>query len=133
LPETIPAIREEVSRQLFGAANVQWERVRQGVSTRVYRIDQRGERYYLRILPELGATFAAEVRAHRLARELECRVPEVLHYEPCNELLGRSVILTGEITGRPLSIRDDPAVIRDGVRLTGIDLATQCLASHRQL
>jgi aminoglycoside phosphotransferase (APT) family kinase protein len=74
-------------------------------------------------LPEAGATFAPEVRGHQLARELGCRVPEVLYYEARNEMAGRSLLLTSEIPGRPLAADDGPESVREAVRLAGQDLA----------
>lgn len=51
------------------------ERVLEGVSTVVYRITRGGERFYLRILPEIGASFAPEVYAHGALRASGCWFP----------------------------------------------------------
>jgi aminoglycoside phosphotransferase (APT) family kinase protein len=123
LPETIPEIHEELSWRLVGSRSAHWERVRAGVSTRVYRITHGGGHSYLRILPEAGATFAPEVRVHQLARELGCRVPAVLYYEARNEMTGRSLMLTSEIPGKPLAAGDAPEAVREAVRAAGRDLA----------
>ncbi|MDP9374013.1 MAG: aminoglycoside phosphotransferase family protein [Chloroflexota bacterium] len=81
------------------------ERVEEGVSTRVYRIHRGDERFYLRVLPEAGASFAPEVLAHALLRERGVNVPEVVHFEGYNDTLGRSVMVTTEIRGRPVGRR----------------------------
>ncbi|CAN5494520.1 hypothetical protein BH23CHL2_BH23CHL2_14230 [soil metagenome] len=94
-----------------------------GVSTVVYRAERGSERFYLRVLPEVGATFAPEVRAHQFARALGCAVPEVLAYEACDPGLGRSLMLTSEIPGHPLSDDVAPADAEAIVRAAGRDLA----------
>jgi len=89
------------------------ERVPQGVSTRVYRLRRGAETFYLRVLPETGASFAPEVRVHQLLRDRGVRVPAVVYFEPCNERLRRSVMVTTEIPGRSLSEHPaDPAIPR---------------------
>jgi len=94
-----------------------------GVSTVVYRAERGDERFYLRILPEEGATFAPEVRAHQLARSLGCQVPEVLAYEALDPALERSIMLTSEIPGRPLSEDVSAIDAEEIVRAAGRDLA----------
>jgi aminoglycoside phosphotransferase (APT) family kinase protein len=95
----------------------------QGVSTLVYRITRGDESFYLRILPEPDATFAPEVCVHQLALEMGCRVPEAIYYEPRDEHLDRSLILTTEISGEPLTSTVDPIIAREVVRAAGRDLA----------
>ena len=94
-----------------------------GVSTNVYRGMWGNVRIYLRILPEGGATFAPEVRAHQLARTLGCRVPDVLAYLPSDPSLGRSVMLTSEIPGQPLPPDIEPQAAREVIQAAGRDLA----------
>jgi len=69
----------------------------------VYRILCGDETFYLRVLPEEGASFAPEVAAHTLLRERHVNVPEVIYFEQRNELLQRSIMMTSAIKGRPLS------------------------------
>jgi aminoglycoside phosphotransferase (APT) family kinase protein len=81
------------------------ERVQSGISTAVYRIDhlEGGPApLYLRVLPEPGDTFAPEVYVHTVLRGQQLHVPDVLHYEPCNPRLQRSIMLTTAIPGQPL-------------------------------
>lgn len=99
------------------------ERVPAGVSTYVYRIQRGAERCYLRALPEVGATFAPEVRAHELVLAAGARVPEVIHYEPHNELLGASLMLTTEIPGAPLHGGMPRELVREVVMAAGRDIA----------
>jgi len=57
------------------------ERVAEGVSTFVYRILCGDETFYLRVLPEAGASFAPEVTAHTLLRQRQVNVPEAIYFE----------------------------------------------------
>lgn len=79
------------------------ERVTEGVSTYVYRITCPSQIFYLRILPEEGASFSPEVTVHTRLRQMQVKVPEVIHFEHYNRLLQRSVMITAEIKGQPLS------------------------------
>lgn len=91
---------EALARRIFpGPARVAVERVAEGVSTHVYRVRRGGEVFYLRVLPEAGASFAPEVRVHALLRERGVSVPEVVYFEHRNEALQRSVMVTTAIAG----------------------------------
>jgi aminoglycoside phosphotransferase (APT) family kinase protein len=96
-------------------------RVAEGVSTYVYRLVLNDTVFYLRVLPEVGKTFAPELLAHRLLRERGVRVPEVVYYEPMNELLGLSIMVTTAVAGQSLAVSDanTPAI----VAAAGRDLA----------
>ena len=83
------------------------ERVAEGVSTHVYRTVFQREIFYLRILPEEGASFAPEVVTHRLLRQLQVKVPEVIFFEHCYEPLQRSVMVTTKVKGVPISQSSD--------------------------
>lgn len=50
--------------RVFPAGPTHVERVAEGVSTWVYRIRYRDSTFYLRVLPEAGASFAPEVAVH---------------------------------------------------------------------
>jgi aminoglycoside phosphotransferase (APT) family kinase protein len=98
-------------------------RMGEGHSTFVYRV-RRGEMtWYLRVLPEEGDSFAPEARVHALLRERGVRVPDVLYWEDRNPLLQRSVMVTSEIPGQPVSrhayIDTLPAILAEA----GCDLA----------
>lgn len=96
------------------------ERVKEGVSTYVYRIHYANEIFYLRILPEIDASFAPEVTAHQLLRAKQVKVPDVLYFEHLNEEFGRSIMLTSEIKGKPLGQcsveRDQRAILLEAGR-----------------
>lgn len=92
---------DEVARRVFPrSANIVVEPVEEGVSTYVYRVRRAGEIYYLRVLPEEGASFVPEARAHRLLRERGARVPDVVYVQDRDAALERSVMVTTEVAGR---------------------------------
>ena len=106
-------------------------RVPEGVSTFVYRLTADNHECYLRVLPEVGNTFAPEVRVHALLRARGAAVPEVLCYEPYVEVLGRSVMVTTAIPGHSLALQglgpNSPAILaaagRDLALINSVDVA----------
>ncbi len=92
-----------VLRQVFGAGPMQVQRGTEGVSTWVYRVTSQEATYYLRVLPEVGASFAPEVAIHQRLRQMHVQVPRVLYFEPCYEPLQRSIMVVEEVPGRPVS------------------------------
>ncbi len=86
-------------------------RVTEGVSTFVYRLTDGDHSCYLRVLPEVGSTFAPEVRVHELLRARGVLVPEILCYEPYVEALGLSVTVTTTLPGQPIA-RQGLALLR---------------------
>lgn len=121
--ESIGLMRDIVEQILPGTHNLVIERVMEGVSTRVYRIRRGVETLYLRVLPEEGASFAAEALVHRLLRAEAVRVPEVLYTEPCHALLGRSLMVTAEVAGHAISANTSPAELEQILFEAGKNLA----------
>lgn len=94
---------EAVARHLFPSGDIQVARVLSGISTYVYSIVTDHQTYYLRVLPEEGASFAPEVAALACLRKHNLNVPEVIHYEEYNQTLERSIMVETEIKGQALS------------------------------
>ncbi len=94
---------EAIVSHVFPSPPLAIERVAEGVSTYVYRITFERETFYLRILPEEGASFAPEALAHTRLRQMQVKVPEVIYFEPHNDLFQRSIMVTTEIRGQPLN------------------------------
>ena len=124
---SLPAIHEikRVIAPLFPSTSPVIERVAEGVSTWVYRILFQNETFYLRILPEDGASFAPEVAAHTLLKHRQVKVPEIIHFEHCNAVLQRSIMVTSAIKGQ--SLKDSPSLSQEArdaiVAEAGRDLA----------
>ncbi len=98
----IPKIYELVNR-IFLTSPLLVERVTEGVSTHVYRIIFQHETFYLRVLPEEGASFAPEVAVHTRLRQMEVKVPDVIYFDHCYEPLQLSVMVTTKMKGIPIS------------------------------
>lgn len=101
------------------------ERVEHGASTLVYRIRAGDETFYLRVLPERGASLLPEAEAHARMRQLGAKVPQVIFVDPCDAVLGRSVMLTTEVPGRSIAASGElaSAVLEAIVHQAGRDLA----------
>ncbi len=93
------------------------------MSTYVYRVRRGDETFYLRVLPEPGATFAPEVYAHRLLHGQGVRVPEVIHYDPRDADLGLSVMTTAATPGRAIGHDADPGAVCEVAAEAGRNLA----------
>jgi aminoglycoside phosphotransferase (APT) family kinase protein len=99
-PETIEQLAASVLPHLQVLAV---ERVAQGVSTYVYRLHCGDTRYYLRVLPEEGASFPPEAYVLERLHEQGVSVPHVVYFAHCEPSLGQSVLVTTEIPGRALA------------------------------
>jgi aminoglycoside phosphotransferase (APT) family kinase protein len=107
-------------------AGITVEAVEEGRSTAVYRLLRGWEVYYLRILPEDGATFAPEVAAHTILHRQGVRVPEVVYWVDCDNVVGRSVMITTEIPGTAIGASGrgvGDAKVAGIMRAAGQDLA----------
>jgi aminoglycoside phosphotransferase (APT) family kinase protein len=122
---------QEVVLKIFPQGPERLERVTEGVSTYVYRIIFAHETFYLRVLPEEGASFSPEVNVHRQLRQMQVKAPEVICFEHYNELLHRSVMVTTEIKGMSISQSStlSQVEIEEILREAGRDLA--CLNTVR--
>ncbi len=99
------------------------ERTEDGVSTQVYRLRRYGEVLYLRIAEERAGSFAPEVRIHSLLRTKGVKVPEVVYFEPFDETLQRSVMVTTEIPGTSAGYSRAEVDVRAVLVEAGRDLA----------
>lgn len=119
-----PALSGRIAARLFPPTRpLAVERVPEGVSTFVYRIARGDETFYLRVLPEAGASFAPEVGVHQLLRARGVRVPEVIHFAHHDPTLGRSVLVTTEVPGRSLARHGLDERTPGALRAAGRDLA----------
>jgi len=119
----LAAIRDIATHIFPRTAPLTVERVTEGLSTRVYRIHRAGETFYLRVLPEVGASFAPEAYAHTLLRARGVKVPEVIYVERYNAALERSVMVTTAIVGQHIGHCRDMAAARQALVAAGRDLA----------
>ncbi|MET9018425.1 aminoglycoside phosphotransferase family protein [Actinopolymorpha sp. NPDC004070] len=94
-----------------------------GSSTQVYRVDRGAETFYARIAEEEQASLAPEAELHRVLHEAGVRVPAVVHYEPFDQSLARSVMVTTEVPGAQLSAAGSVGSVAEIGRSAGRDLA----------
>ena len=125
IPRTRPTLQaiRVVAATALGSGDILVEPVETGVSTFVYRLTRGGETFYLRVLPEVGASFAPEAAAHEMLCRQGVRVPEVLYWEELNPEVERSVMVTTEIKGLPLAHIRVGRELPEILRAAGRDLA----------
>jgi Phosphotransferase enzyme family len=99
------------------------ESVEDGVSTYVYRLGRGADVFYLRVLPEEGASFSPEVAVHAILRRQGARVPEVVYWEDLNHVVERPVMITTEIGGRAIGRGTVRSALPGILRAAGRDLA----------
>jgi len=119
----LPAVRAIAAAVLPGSGRPLVERTARGVSTQVYRLRRGRVTLYLRVAEEDGASLGAEVLVHQMLRQRGARVPEVVHFEPHNDALGRSVMAVTEIPGRPISDGGSASSLATALVDAGRDLA----------
>ncbi|MGH2411721.1 MAG: phosphotransferase family protein, partial [Chloroflexota bacterium] len=116
------ALRQAVGR-VFPAREVIIERTPEGTSTQVYRLLVGTEVYYLRVAEDATASLAPEAAIHQLLRTGGVSVPAVVHFEPFDECLQRSLLVTTEIRGESARHLQDNATRGAVLRAAGRDLA----------
>ena len=113
-------VRGEIQRLFTHLPISSIKRVEEGISTYVYRIYSNNEIFYLRLLPEIDASFAPEVHVHQVLRAKGVKVPEVVYYEHYNAVFQQSLMLITEIQGTHLgyctSREDQKAILREAGR-----------------
>lgn len=122
-PVDLDVLRAIADRHLPGFGELRISRMERGVSTPVYRIQRNGVTCYLRLAESAEASLAPEAFAHERLRACGVSVPEIMHLEPFNQDLGRSLMMTSEIPGWSLAEQHPGINIEDVLRSAGRDLA----------
>ncbi|MGW0229953.1 phosphotransferase family protein [Actinopolymorpha singaporensis] len=123
-PDVDPGALNALLGEIFGSQQeFTCRRTPTGSSTQVYRVDRGAETFYVRIAEEEQASLAPEAELHRALHSAGVRVPAVVHYEPFDETLTRSVMVTREVPGAPLSASGPARAVADIGRSAGRDLA----------
>jgi aminoglycoside phosphotransferase (APT) family kinase protein len=89
----------------------------------VYRLRRGAEIFYLRVAEERQASLGPEARVHEMLHARGVRVPAVVHFEPFDERLERSLLVTTEIRGESVLGRPVDAATPAILRAAGRDLA----------
>ncbi len=100
-----------------------FHRTAEGVSTPVYRVSVGDRTYYLRLAESPEASLTPEAEVHRLLALRAVHLPEIIAFDPCHPLLGRSLMVTSAIAGMPMDERLTPAQRRTILIAAGRDLA----------
>jgi Ser/Thr protein kinase RdoA (MazF antagonist) len=94
-----------------------------GVAAQVYRVQASGQVVYVRIAEAEDEDLSVDAALLKHLRALGLRVPQVVHVEPFNQALGRSVLIVDEIAGEPLAGCRDQHAARRIAHAAGRDLA----------
>ena len=119
----VGVLRDLAERLFPGSARLVVERTESGVSTPVYRLRRGEATRYLRLAEGPEASLAPEVLAHDVLRSRGVRVAQVVHFEPFNQDVGRSVMVTTEIPGRSLAEHHQGIDVGAVLAAAGRDLA----------
>jgi aminoglycoside phosphotransferase (APT) family kinase protein len=109
-------------RRVLGAGRTV-ARTPAGVAAQVYRVEAAGRVLYVRIAEEDDEDLSVDMSLLERLRVLGLLVPEVVHVEPFDQALGRSVLIMGEIAGEPLAHCRDQRAARRVARAAGRELA----------
>lgn len=119
----VDALGDLLTRVLPGTDRASIVRTADGVSTPVYRFDRRGQTLYARVAEHRGASLAPEAHIHEALRARGVLVPEVVHFEPFDAALERSVMVTTEIEGTSVALRHHGIDVCSVIKAAGRDLA----------
>jgi len=99
------------------------QRTPDGVSTQVYRLTRGTEIFYLRVAENADENLETEAELHQRLRDLDVKVADIVHVEPFNAAIGRSIMITTEITGAPLTPTSSPELARAVIEEAAADIA----------
>src|SRR5581483_9698875 len=119
----LAAVRAFLLRVDRGAALTSIERVREGVSTYVYRLRYGDRAEYLRVWPLRDESLASECLTYRALRACGMLVPEVVFFAEEERIDGLSALVTTEVPGVSLAAVTAPVVARQVAREAGAQLA----------
>jgi Ser/Thr protein kinase RdoA (MazF antagonist) len=94
-----------------------------GLAAQVYRVQAAGRVVYARIAEGENDDLSVDAALLEHLRALGLRVPPVVHVEPFDQAVGRSVLITGEIAGEPLAGCRDQRAARRIAHAAGRELA----------
>jgi Ser/Thr protein kinase RdoA (MazF antagonist) len=94
-----------------------------GVSAQVYRVHAAVGVLYARVAEEDHEDLSVDAALLEHLRAEGLHVPQVVHVEPFDQALGRSLLIMGEIVGAPLAGCRDERAARRVARAAGAELA----------
>jgi aminoglycoside phosphotransferase (APT) family kinase protein len=121
-PDVDGAALRALLRRVLGS-ELQVARTPAGVAAQVYRVQASGRVLYVRIAEEDHEDLSVDAALLQQLGDLGLHVPEVVHVEPFDQPLGRSVLIMGEVAGEPLARCRDEGAARRVARAAGRELA----------
>jgi Ser/Thr protein kinase RdoA (MazF antagonist) len=109
-------------RRVLGPG-LQVARTPAGVAAQVYRVQAAGRVVYVRIAENDHEDLSVDAALLEHLRAEGLQVPPVVHVEPFDQALGRSVLIVGEVAGEPLAECRDQRAARRVARAAGGELA----------
>jgi aminoglycoside phosphotransferase (APT) family kinase protein len=109
---------------VFGASvDLTIERTEHGAAAAVYRVRRGDEVYFLRLAEEVDENLEVDALVHERLDQAGVRVPRVVHVDPFNDLVGRSLMVVRHIGGRPLAEVADPTLVAEVLKRAGENVA----------
>jgi Ser/Thr protein kinase RdoA (MazF antagonist) len=121
-PDVDGAALGAILRRVLGP-ELQVARTPAGVAAQVYRVQAAGRVLYARIAEEDHEDLSVDAALLEHLRGEGLHVPPVVHVEPFDQALGRSVLIMDEIPGAPLAHCRDQGAARRVARAAGRELA----------
>ena len=113
---------EAILRRVLGPG-LRVARTPAGVAAQVYRVQAAGRVLYVRIAEEDHDDLSVDAALLEHLRAEGLQVPPVIHVEPFDQALGRSVLIMGELAGEPLAQCRNERAARRVARAAGRELA----------
>lgn len=122
-PDVDLAALQVLVDRVYGQRQVVIARSDSGTTTQIYRLQTGAAVHYLRVAEDNTDRFGAELMVHEQLLGLGVRVPAIVHYEPFDPALNRSILITTAIPGRPFNGVHDSRASSDALCNAGRDLA----------
>src|SRR5262245_11954082 len=116
------AIDTLLHRVFGGSVPMTYQRTPEGVSAQVYQILRGSQTFYLRIAEETDENLETDAELHQRLRDAGVKVAQVIHVEPFDTNIGRSVMITTEVPGLCLAGIPRPELATSIVEEAGSDL-----------
>jgi Ser/Thr protein kinase RdoA (MazF antagonist) len=94
-----------------------------GIAAQVYRVQTASRVVYVRIAEDEHEDLSVDAAVLEHLAALGLRVPQVIHVDPFNQAVGRSVLIMSEIAGQPLADCRSQRAARRVARAAGRELA----------
>jgi aminoglycoside phosphotransferase (APT) family kinase protein len=123
-PDVAAAAIDALLQRVFGlSVPMTYQRAPDGVSAQVYQVQRGSQTFYLRIAEEADENLETDAELHERLRDAGVKVARVIHVEPFDTSIGRSVMITTEVPGICVAEISAPPLAASIVAEAGSDLA----------